>query len=99
MTNTKVDRHNLIAEIRALFPELEESYQREVDKWKGEDGFPTNYIVVGNVLQPLFIREIERGEMTNFLRRCAAFMESVCIGGDVEAVNVIWVRIFEWLIF
>ncbi len=26
-------------------------------------------------------------------------MERVCTTGDAEAINVIWVKIFEWLIF
>lgn len=99
MTEANVDSHNLIAQIRALFPELEDSYQRELEKWQGCEGFPTNYLVVGDVLQPYFIREIERGEITNFLQRCAAFLESVCLTGDIQAINVIWVRLFEWLIF
>jgi len=99
MPETKIDRHNLIAQIRAHFPELEESYQRECEKWEEDESLPTNYIIVGDVLQPYFIRELERGETSGFLRRCAAFMESVCLTGDAEAINVIWVRLFEWLIF
>ncbi len=99
MKDIKIDSNNLIAQIRALFPELEDSYQRELEEWKGDEGFPTNYLVVGDVLQPHFMREIEQGKITAFLQRCAAFMESVCLTGDVEAINVIWVRLFEWLIF
>jgi hypothetical protein len=44
MLEPKIDRHNLIAQIRAHFPELEESYQREHEKWEkgaGRDGWPT----------------------------------------------------------
>jgi hypothetical protein len=42
MLEPKIDRHNLIAQIRAHFPELEESYQREHEKWEkgaGRDGW------------------------------------------------------------
>lgn len=99
MIETKIDSQNLIAQIRRWFPELEGSYQQEAEKWKGDEGFPSNYLVVGDVLQPHFMREIEQREITDFLRRCATFFESVCLTGDVEAINVIWVRIFEWLIF
>src|SRR5262249_60350450 len=64
--------------------------------WEGER---SNYIVIGSVLQPPFKEQLERGEITEFLRRCAAFMEKICNDGDIEAINVIWVRIFEWLLF
>ena len=96
---TKIDSQNMIAQIRAIFPELEESYQREFKRYSPDEGYPTNYIVAGSVLKPYFIQEIEQGKITDFLQRCAKFMESVCLTGDSEAINVIWIKLFEWLIF
>jgi len=26
-------------------------------------------------------------------------MERVCASGDAEAINVVWIKVFEWLIF
>jgi hypothetical protein len=42
---------------------------------------------------------VQKGKITDFLRRFAIFVEQLCADGDLEALNVIWVRIFEWLIF
>ncbi len=98
MTGRRIDASNLIAELRRVFPELEESYQRLLQKW-GVKNVRSNYAFVGDILQPRFEHDVLSGEATDFLRRCASFMERVCRDGDVEAINVIWVRIFEWLIF
>ena len=65
-------------------------------EWEGDR---SNYIIVGNVLQPRFVQQVEEGRITEFLTRFAAFVERVCADGDDEAINVVWVRIFEWLIF
>jgi hypothetical protein len=95
----KISEHNLIEEIRAHFPELEKSYQEELRKWDGQEGMPSNYIVVANVFQPRFAHELADRRPTEVLERCADFIEKVCTDGDVAAINVIWVKVFEWLIF
>jgi hypothetical protein len=43
--------------------------------------------------------ELSKGELTEFLRRAADFIERVCDSGDSEAINVVWIKVFEWLIF
>jgi hypothetical protein len=98
MSESSINADNLIEELRVALPELEEAYQQELRKWKGKEYLATNYIIVGSVLQPYFQRAIAVVE-TDSLRRCAVFMERVCRDGDTEAINVIWVRVFEWLIF
>ena len=96
MIGTKIDAQNLVEHLRVTFPELEDLYQEEMSTWEGER---SNYIVIGSVLQPRFMSEASGGTITAFLQRSAAFMERVCEDGDLEAINVIWVRLFEWLIF
>lgn len=59
---------------------------------------PNSYEIVGALLRPRFKRELATGLVTDFVRRSAVFFEKVCASGDVEALNVIWVKIFEWLI-
>jgi hypothetical protein len=92
MTRVEINRHNLIEQIRSHFPDLEDSYQRELEKWSGEEDMPSNYIVVGNVLQPRFTQELIKLLPSQFLRRCTDFFEEVCVDGDVEAINVISFR-------
>jgi hypothetical protein len=95
--NAEIKQRNLIEQFRAAFPELEEGYQERTRQTQGEYA-PSNYEVIGYVLQPRLRKELEKGEITDFIRRSAAFMERVCASGDIEAVNVIWIEIFEWLI-
>jgi hypothetical protein len=94
----QINEQNLIEQLRAAFPELEGSYDERVAFW-GREQSPSNYDVLGFVFRPRLIEEIEKGEVTDFLRRSAAFMERVCTSGNVEAVNVVWTKVFEWLIF
>jgi len=96
MIEVPINAQNLVEHLRVLFPELEGSYQKVMSEWEGER---SNYIIIGNVLQPHFVNEVSKGKISEFLGRCAAFVERVCKDGDTEAINVIWVRIFEWLIF
>ena len=96
MIGSKIDAHNLVEHLRVAFPELEDRYQEVMSEWEGER---SNYIVVGDVLQPRFLQEVAGGKITDFLKRSALFIERVCEDGDLEAINVIWVRLFEWLIF
>lgn len=92
----QVSERNLIEQLRAAFPDLEEAYQERVRRAPGE--LPSNYEVVGFVLKPKLKQELAAGTITDFVRRSAAFFERVCTSGDIEALNVIWVKIFEWLI-
>jgi hypothetical protein len=91
-----VNDQNLVEQLRATFPELEKSYTDRVENARGE--LPSNYEVVGLVLKPQLRKELEAGSISDFVQRCAAFMERVCLSGNVEAINVIWIKIFEWLI-
>ena len=96
MNEILINSRNLIEYIRVLFPELEDEYEKAMSEWEGSR---SNYIIVGDVLQPYFVKQVEEGQTTDFLTRFAAFVERVCADGDQEALNVLWVRIFEWLIF
>lgn len=60
---------------------------------------PSNYGVVGFVLKTRFAKDIIGRQRSEFLRRCASFLELVCTDGDLEAINLVWIELFEWLIF
>ncbi len=92
----QINEQNLIAELMNSFPELEAKYKEEVAACGQER--PSNHAVVGFVFKPRFKAELETGTVTEFLKRSASFLENVCISGDAEAVNVIWIKLFEWLL-
>jgi hypothetical protein len=91
-----VNDKNLIPELIQTFPELEARYKEEVLACGEEQ--PSNYSVVGFVLKPRFKAELEAGVITDFLQRSAQFIERVCKSDDPEAINVIWIKLFEWLL-
>ena len=93
-----ITKDNLVQHLRDALPELEDRYQKRVEFWKGER-IPSNYEVFGSVLKPRLNEDLEKGQLTEFLRRAALFIESVCNSGDPEAINVTWIEIFEWLIY
>jgi hypothetical protein len=92
----KITEQNLIQQLRALLPELEDSYQQKLKLNEGE--ISNNYEFVAVIYKPILKRELSQGVLSDFLKRSALMMENVCESGDVEALNVIWVKIFEWLI-
>jgi hypothetical protein len=94
---SRIDRRNLIEAFREGFPELESKYQEELEFWSGERA-PSNYDFVGFIFKPQLKRELESGVITDFLSRSAEFIERVCDTNDQEAVNVIWIKVFEWLL-
>lgn len=94
---TRIDAVNLIGQMLVSFPELEGTYQSQLGEYKGQR--LSNYEVVAHVFRPALKDELSKGELNEFLRRAARFIEDVCESGDSEAINVIWVKIFEWLIF
>jgi hypothetical protein len=94
--SVQITERNLTAELIKAFPELEARYQEEVTA-SGDDQ-PSNYAVVGFVFKPRFKTELATGSVTEFLRRSARFIEGVCESGNAEAINVIWVKLFEWLL-
>jgi hypothetical protein len=98
MMEEQINDRNLIEQLRAAFPELESRYQERVAFWGGEIP-PSNYDVFGSVFSPRFTEELEKGEITEFLRRSATFIERVCAAGDAEAINVLWIKVLERLIF
>lgn len=93
MTEIKIDEHNLIDQLCAVFPEIEERYRKELQDWKDEP--PGNYNILGFVFKPYLKEELAKGELTDFLERLAKFMERVCTSGDIEAINVIWLKLFK----
>lgn len=90
------DEQDFIEALLRVFPELEDSYREELTAYGDE--FPGAYTVVGFVFRPRFRAELESGKVTDFLQRSARFFEDVCRFGDLEAINVIWVKLFEWLL-
>jgi hypothetical protein len=97
MDNT-INRGNLIEQMLKVFPQLERPYRQYVVDWTGLDA-PSNYEVVAFVLRPYLQKELSGGDASSFLEAFALFCEEVCTSGDIEAINVIWVKVFEWLIF
>lgn len=96
MTN-EIHERNLIEAFREEFPELKARYEAELEFWSGERA-PSNYDFVGFVFKPEFKQALEGGAITDFVKRSAEFIERVCDTGDREAVNVIWIKVFEWLL-
>jgi len=94
----KINEKNLIEQLRLAFPEIEVSYQSRLGAYDGKR-LPSNYEVVGFVFKPKLEDELSKGELTEFLRRASVFIERVCDSGDAEAINVVWIKVFEWLIF
>ena len=92
--NTK--KFDLIGELRTTFPEIENRYQEELRSWEGET--PGDYNVVGFVFKPFLRTELEKGTVSDFLRRLTGFLEEVCTSGDIEAINVIWLKLFKLLL-
>ena len=60
-------------------------------------GRPGNYEVIVHCLRPALEADIAEGVTTDFLRRSSSLIEQVCNSGDPEAINVLWIEIFEWL--
>lgn len=88
-----IDHRNLVSQLREIFPEVEPRYQEEMRTW-GETP-PSNYNIVAFVLKPYLREELKRGQITDFIRRLAEFMERICTSGDVEAINVVWLKLFK----
>ena len=98
MKQATITRNNVIQELRNAFPELEGLYQERADFWKGER-VPSAYDVFGSVFRPRLNDDLEKGELTEFAQRAGIFIERVCNSSDLEAINVVWIEVFEWLIF
>ena len=93
-----INETNLLDALRRALPELEQSYQDTMRSWS-LDTTPGIYTMIGETLVPRLQEELEKGQVNDFLRRCALFLESVCSSGSEEAINVIWIRVFEGLIY
>lgn len=96
MTTAEITERNLVNELRSTFPEIEDRYKEEVQSWGNE--FPGNYNVFAFVLKPILRVELARSEDDDFSRRLCSFIERVCSSKDLEAVNVIWLKIFKLLL-
>lgn len=91
-----VKKYDLIVELRSMFPEIEDLLQEEIRSWSGQT--PGDYNIVGFVFKPLVLSELEKGVVSDFLRRLARFLEDVCTSGDIDAINVIWIKLFKLLL-
>lgn len=83
---------NLVGKLLTALRELEEPYLKEVKSYYGVTG---NYWVVGVVWKPAIKDQISSGKVTDFLRRTSSFIEQVCTSEDAEAINVLWIEMFE----
>jgi hypothetical protein len=85
----------LIGKLLAAMPELEKQYIETLKEYHGLAG---NYFVFAVILRPAIKKEIATGGSTDFIRRSSSFFEQVCISGDSESINVLWIEMFEWLV-
>ncbi len=86
---------NLVGKLLLALPEFEKQYMEELKEYYG---LPGHYWVFAVILKPALIKQIAKGETTDFVRRCSTLIEQVCSGKDREAMNVLWIEIFEWLV-
>lgn len=93
----RIDRENLEQQIWVAFPELEATYRKALQDY-GNAKKLGNYMAFGLVLKPRLIQELRKCERTDFLERVGAFLDAVCVSGDAEAVNVVWLEIFQWVL-
>jgi hypothetical protein len=91
--NEKITEHNLVDELRMVFPEIEASYQAELESWGGK--FPGNYNVLAFVFKPFLKVELAKAASGDYLPRLCEFMECVCASGDREAINAVWLKLFK----
>jgi len=91
----KITALNLVGKLLTAFPELEKTYVEEV---KSYYGLPGNYWVFAVILKPVLTVQIAMKDSADFVRRIAQFFEQVCTSGDNEAVNVLWIEVFEWFV-
>lgn len=93
----QINRENLEEQVCNALPELEPNYQKAV-RTTGDGKKLGNYLVFGLVLKPLLKEQLAKGHRTEFLQRVADFLEAVCISGDPEAINVVWLEVFQWVL-
>jgi len=86
---------NLVGKLLTALPELEEPY---LARLKAYCGRPGNYEAIFDFLRPALREHIAERSLTGFLPRASSFIEEVCSSGDAEAINVLWIEIFEWLV-
>lgn len=91
--STEITAGTLVGKLLIALPELEGPYLEEA---KSPAGLPSNYWVFGLILKPAIAAQIPNGP-TDFLRRSCSFFEQVCSSTDHEAINVLWIEVFEWL--
>ncbi len=94
----QITKENLIELLRRALPEVEPGYQNLITGWTLERP-PGAYTILGSILMPKLQEELAKGKVNDFLRRCSKFFEDVCRSGDDEAANVVWIRVFERLVF
>ena len=91
----EITAENLIGKTLIALPELEACYSKEL---QDEFGYVHNYSFAFTCLKPAIENAIRSEGMTDFLQRSCAFIERVCKSSDLEATNVLWIEMFEWLV-
>jgi hypothetical protein len=94
-SSAEITALNFIGKMLTALPELEKPY---LERLKSHCGHPGNYEAVFNYLRPALKEDIAKGSTTDFLRRSSSFIEQVCRCRDLEATNVLWIELFEWLV-
>ena len=91
--NHPITEDNLILEIRSRFPEIEEEFQRQC-----MHGCEPGRYQVTSMLRKEVDKHLSSGDLTELEHRAAGFIEQVCLSGSEEALNTVWIRIFErWI--
>jgi hypothetical protein len=88
-----ITEDNLIREIRSRFPEIEQEYQKACSP-----GYEPGRYQVTSMLRKQLDKHLSSGQLTQLEDRAAEFIEQVCLSGSEEALNTIWIRLFErWI--
>lgn len=93
-----ISMKNLVEEMLVVLPELDPAMSGEREFWGTCPQQPSAYQVFGFVLKPHLKSELLSQGLTPFVSNFLSFSERVCNSDDEEAINVLWIKIFEWLI-
>ncbi len=87
MTDDTISEANLVPQLLLMFPELEERCRQEFAIRAADS--TANCDIVRFVFVAAMDSELKKGQITQFLERCAEFIERVCSQGDRQSNYVI----------
>ena len=91
----RITAANLTGKLLLALPALEPQYLAQIKSYYGNPG---NYSVFFHIVRPMVEALITRRQKNDDLLQLSVFIEEVCKCEDPEAVNVLWMEIFEWLV-